>query len=153
MVNRLKSRSLHYLGRQDEAIDHARRVLDYAAVNGVAPPHSLAFLEPVVARAVIARAEWLRGFPDRALRESELCLEEMRASDHVLSICYALAVAGIPVAFWAGNKDLARSRAQELRERAERLGLVFWRSWSSIYDLALMWRGAPAPERLSGSAS
>jgi predicted ATPase/DNA-binding winged helix-turn-helix (wHTH) protein len=149
VVDRLKSRSLNYLGRQDEAIEHASRVLTYATEMGMAPAHGLAFIEPVVARSVVARAEWLRGFPDRALLEATLAIEEMRATDHALSICYALAVAGIPVALWAGNVDLARSRADELRDCADRHGLVFWRSWSGLFDLASAWRAAPAPQRLS----
>jgi hypothetical protein len=150
VVDRLKARSLNFLGHQEEALQRAKRVLDHALTHGTAPAHGLAFLEPVVARTVIARAQWSLGFPDRALAEAETCIAEMRASGHALSLCYALAVAGVPVALWTGAEDLARSRADELRAEAERHGLIFWRSWSNVYDLALSWRDNPAPERLQG---
>lgn len=148
VVDRLKSRSLNYIGRQDEAIERAHRVLDHFLANGVAPAHSLAFIEPVVARTIIARAEWLRGNPDRALSEADLAIQEMRAADHALSLCYALAVSGVPVALWAGDEQLGQSRIRELQTTSEQHGLLFWRSWSNTYDTMLNWHAAPAIDRL-----
>ncbi|WP_188080047.1 winged helix-turn-helix domain-containing protein [Neorhizobium sp. P12A] len=148
VVDRLKSRSLNYIGRQNEAIERAHRVLGHFLANGVAPAHSLAFIEPVVARTIIARAEWLRGNPDRALSEAELAIQEMRAADHALSLCYALAVSGVPVALWAGDEQLGQSRIRELQTTSEQHGLLFWRSWSNTYDTMLNWHAAPAIDRL-----
>ena len=46
-----------------------------------------------VARMILARILWLQGFPDQALRTAQGNVEDARAIDHALSLCYALEAA------------------------------------------------------------
>jgi hypothetical protein len=68
-------------------------------------PHALRFQydQRVMARATLAWIMWLQGFPDQAMHTAERNVEEARASDHVLSLCYALAEAACPVALFVGD--------------------------------------------------
>ena len=56
-----------------------------------------------MARATLAWILWLQGFPDQPMHTATRNVEEARASDHALSLCYALAEAACPVALFVGD--------------------------------------------------
>jgi predicted ATPase/DNA-binding winged helix-turn-helix (wHTH) protein len=101
---RLVGVSLHYLGEQTDARRHLERMLSHY-VAPVYRPHAIRFQydQRVMARATLAWILWLQGFPDQAMHTAKRNVEEARASDHVLSLCYALAEAACPVALFVGD--------------------------------------------------
>ncbi|HSF29459.1 MAG TPA: winged helix-turn-helix domain-containing protein [Candidatus Tectomicrobia bacterium] len=101
---RLVGVSLHYLGEQTEARRHLERMLSHY----VAPmyrPHAIRFQydQRVMVRAALAWILWLQGFPDQAMHTAKSNVEEARANEHALSLCYALAEAACPVALFVGD--------------------------------------------------
>ncbi len=101
---RLVGVSLHYLGEQTEARRHLERMLSHY-VAPVYRPHAIRFQydQRVMARATLAWILWLQGFPDQAMHTATRNVEEARASEHALSLCYALAEAACPVALFVGD--------------------------------------------------
>ncbi len=121
---RLVGVSLHYLGEQTDARRHLERMLSHY----VAPmyrPHAIRFQydQRVMARATLAWILWLQGFPDRAMHTATSNVEEARASDHALSLCYALAEAACPVALFVGDLATADYLVAMLLDRSAKHAL------------------------------
>src|SRR2546428_2806601 len=112
--------SLHYLG------DHAgaRRHLEGMLSRYVPPArrsHAIRFQydQRVATRMVLARILWLQGFPDRALRAAQDNVEDARAIDHALSLCYALEAACL-VPLWSADLPAAGSAVTMLLDHSAR---------------------------------
>jgi predicted ATPase/DNA-binding winged helix-turn-helix (wHTH) protein len=132
---RLVGVSLHYLGDQTDA----RRHLEHMLSHYVAPvyrPHAIRFQydQRVMARAALAWILWLQGFPDQAMRTATSNVEEARASDHALSLCYALAEAACPVALLVGDLAAAERFLAMLLDRSARHALSLWHAWGRYLD-------------------
>jgi predicted ATPase/DNA-binding winged helix-turn-helix (wHTH) protein len=118
--------TLHYLGDQTEA----RRHLEYMLAHYVAPAHRshavrFHYDQRVATRMVLARVLWLQGFSDQALRIALDNVENARAIDHAISLCYALETASL-VALWAGDWSVAEHSVAMLLEHSARHALTFW---------------------------
>ena len=72
----------------------------------------------------LARTLWLQGFPDQAMRTAESSIENARAANHAVSLCYALALAACPIALPVGDVPAAEHYARMLREHSTRYALV-----------------------------
>jgi predicted ATPase len=83
----------------------------------------------VVARAVLARVQWLQGFPDQATRTAESNIDNARAANHASSLCYALAVAACPIALWTGDLMAAESFVGTLLDHSTRHALAVWHAF------------------------
>jgi predicted ATPase/DNA-binding winged helix-turn-helix (wHTH) protein len=132
---RLVGVSLHYLGDQTDARRHLERMLSHY----VAPlyrPHAIRFQydQRVMARSTLAWILWLQGFPDQAMRTAKNNVEEARASDHALSLCYALAEAACPVALLVGDLAAAECFLAMLLDRSARHALTLWHAWGRYLD-------------------
>jgi hypothetical protein len=60
------------------------------------------------------------------MRTAESSVEEARAANHAISLCYALAYAAYPIAFWVGDLAAAEHYAGMLLAHSTRRGLVLW---------------------------
>jgi hypothetical protein len=69
---------------------------------------------------------WLEGFPDQAIRAAENSVEEARAGNHALSLCYALALAACPIALVVGDLATAESYLRMLVDQSTRHSLRLW---------------------------
>ena len=121
--------SQHYLGDLPSARRHLERVLaDYVSSDY---RHIVRFQLDlrVTARAFIARILWLQGFPDQAMRAAESSVEEARAANHVLSLCYALALAACPIALSVGDLTAAESYVGSLLDHSTRHALAVWQAF------------------------
>ena len=123
---RMVAVSLHYLG------DHtnARRHLEDMLAHYVAPAqrsHTIRFQydQRVATRMMLARILWLQGFSDEALRIALDNVENARAIDHAMSLCYALEAASL-VALWAGDRAVAERSVATLLEHSARHALTVW---------------------------
>jgi predicted ATPase/DNA-binding winged helix-turn-helix (wHTH) protein len=66
----------------------------------------------------LARALWLRGYPDQARRWAEQAHKEARALDHPVTRCIAL-IWALSVYTWSGDLDQARASVALLAQLAE----------------------------------
>ena len=139
--DRLTGVSQHYLGDQPSARRHLERVLaDY--VTPVRRSHIIRFLldQRVTARAILARILWLQGFPDQAMRTADSSVEDARAGNHTISLCYALAHAACPLALWLGDLAAAENHVRMLLDHATRHVLPLWRAFGQGYQGVLVIR-------------
>jgi predicted ATPase len=80
---------------------------------------------------------WLRGFPDRAIREAEHSVSDARATGHAISFSYALHRAMCPIALWNGDLATAGQYADTLLDHAKRHSLVHWQLYGWGYQGAV----------------
>ncbi len=118
--------SLHYLGDQANARLHLERMLR----RYVAPAHRshairFQYDQQVAGRMILARILWLQGFPDQALRTAQENVEDARAIDHALSLCYALEAACL-VPLWIGDLPAAERYVAILLDHSARHALAVW---------------------------
>jgi len=79
-----------------------------------------------MARAMLARALWLQGFPDRARREARASLDEVRGSEHQLTMCRVLYYGIGRIAPMTGDFGEAENAISSLVESATRVNARFW---------------------------
>ena len=136
---RMSALALHYAGDHRAARAHAEFVLSHTASAGRRSRQiGLQFDQRVTARSMLARVLWLEGLADQARDCAQEGTEIARRSGHVLSLCFVLANATIPIAFWTGDRSTASTLNQELLRRTEEHALVMWngfaRSYRSVLD-------------------
>lgn len=88
----------------------------------------------VSARALLARILWVQGHAAEAMRTAERSVEEARETNHAIPLCYALALAGCPIALWAGDLVAAARYTSLLIECARRHRLTLWQAWGHYYQ-------------------
>jgi predicted ATPase/DNA-binding winged helix-turn-helix (wHTH) protein len=125
--DRMMGASLHYLGDQVSARHHIERVLP--SLDRIRL-YRFQFDQASAARCILAHILWLQGFPDQAVRTSQISVDGARASDHALSFCNALAQAACPIALLVGDLAAAERSVGMLIEHSERHGLAVWQIWS-----------------------
>jgi predicted ATPase/DNA-binding winged helix-turn-helix (wHTH) protein len=136
---RAMSTSQHYLGDQSNARRHIERVLaDYVIAD--ASPHLIRFQIDlrVMARVFFARILWLQGFPDEAMRAAERSVEDARAANHAISLCYALFLGACPIALSVGDLAAAEHYVSMLLDHSTRFALTFWAARGRSYQGALV---------------
>jgi len=79
-----------------------------------------------MARALLARALWLRGFPERAHREAQASLGEVRGSDHQLTMCRVLLYGMGRIAPMTGDFAAAETAISSITESATSAAAPFW---------------------------
>ncbi len=88
---------------------------------------------------LLSRIRWLHGFPDQAAAGAREAIDAALKTKHVLSLGYALCMAGCPVALWTGDVAEAKRCTGLLREYAARNGL--YSSWGECYEHVVRLRG------------
>jgi hypothetical protein len=117
--------SLFLRGDLAGARDRLERVLaEYVASDERSHTIRFQFDLPVSARVFIAWILWLQGLPDQAIRAAEKAVEDARAIDHPLSLCYALAVDACPIAFLTGDLTAAEQYVHMLADHSTRYALA-----------------------------
>src|ERR1700737_4357135 len=133
--------SLHFWGDQTNARRHIERMLDgYAAPVQRSPLVRFQFDQRVVARVALARILWLQGFPDQAWRNAQSTVDDARALDHAVSLCFALCEAACPVALFTGDLAAAESYVAMLLDRSAAHALPVWRAGGGRLHGALLIR-------------
>jgi predicted ATPase/DNA-binding winged helix-turn-helix (wHTH) protein len=122
-----------YLGDLARARRHFERVLaDYVAPDRWS--HFIRFhLHPGTrAGGFLSWALWLQGFPDQALRTSERSVAEARATNHALTLTYALDQASV-IALLVGDLAAAERHSTTLLDESARRSLTRWRSHALFF--------------------
>ena len=79
-----------------------------------------------LARATLARVLWLRGFADRAHREAQASIDDVRGRDHQLIMCRVLYLGMGRIAPMMGEFSVAENAVAILIELATRINARFW---------------------------
>ncbi len=141
MVDRLHGYALQYGGNQVEARRLTERVLE----NSGEPSNRFnAFChhvdQQVFARAVLARARLLLGYPDQAIAQAQASLAEAQATGYIWSICETLRLGLCPVAVLAGDLETAQSAVAMLVDLATSNNGPFWRLTGRCLEAKLLIR-------------
>jgi ATP/maltotriose-dependent transcriptional regulator MalT len=84
------------------------------------------FDQHVLARAMLARALWFQGYPEQAMDQARLSLEEAQRANFPLSIGEALRVAVCDIALMTGDLETADQSITMLLEIATSRNAPFW---------------------------
>jgi predicted ATPase/DNA-binding winged helix-turn-helix (wHTH) protein len=79
-----------------------------------------------MARALLARALWLRGFPEKAHHEAQASLGEVRGDDHQLTMCRVLLYGMGRIAPMTGDFAAAETAIASIIESATSAVAPFW---------------------------
>jgi predicted ATPase/DNA-binding winged helix-turn-helix (wHTH) protein len=146
---RMRGATLHWLGRHRESRDELRQMLrDYTSLR--AGQHSIRFQfdQRVTARIILARAMWLLGDEDGALREVQETVDYASEIRHTLSLSNVLAEAACPLALLSGRDDLAVGYIASLREHTKALSLDVWHAYADCFEAELLLRAGQAEDSI-----
>jgi predicted ATPase/DNA-binding winged helix-turn-helix (wHTH) protein len=116
-------------GRLREAQDCFERILQPPVPADDRQPEFWNYLDArAMARAMLARALCLRGFAESAHREAQASVDEVRATDHPLSICRVLNFGMCRIASMTGDFAAARRAITRSIEVATSLNAPFWQT-------------------------
>jgi predicted ATPase len=116
----------HVMGQQPLAREFAERALRQPHLLDAASGVGFQVETPVAMGALLARVLWLSGFPDQAIEVAAEAMTAARQIGHPFTICYAISVAGLPVALWTGDMEEARRQLDLLAANVggnQRMGL------------------------------
>ena len=132
---------LHFLGDQPNARSRIEHMLAHYAAPGDRS-HIIRFQydQRVAGRADLALILWLQGFPEQAMQTAQSAVEDARAGDHALSVCYALSNAACPVAISTGDLAAAQHWIEMLLDYSVRHSLKVWQARGRGYHGAVLIR-------------
>jgi len=129
--------SYHFLGDQTSARYHIEQALADTATDSKRQIPRLELDPQVTAHVHLARILWLQGFPDQATHAAEQSIEHARATQHAISLNYALHRGACPVALWNGDLSTASRYADMLLDHATRHALGRWQLYGRGYQGAV----------------
>jgi hypothetical protein len=140
---RMIGTSRHYLGDLASARHHLERVLDHD-VASVKKSRIIRFEGGgdrwAQVRTFLARIMWLQGLPDQAMHIAETGIENVRATNHAVSLGGVLALAACPIALWSGDLAAAERYVGMLLDDSTRHGLSRWQVFGLCYQAMLVMR-------------
>jgi predicted ATPase/DNA-binding winged helix-turn-helix (wHTH) protein len=116
----------HFAGDQALAQFHCERAVARAAEPDILIPNFFGF-DRIYAPICLARALWLRGFPDRARRIAKSAIDDALNRGNPLSICVALTFSS-QVFLWSGDFRTASNYFERLIEYARQHSLEVYRA-------------------------
>jgi predicted ATPase/DNA-binding winged helix-turn-helix (wHTH) protein len=135
VAERLIGVSQFYLGDLPAARRHVERVVaDYVGSDHRSRIIRSSVSAGVTARVFLAWVLWLQGFPDQAVRTAESSIEDARATNHALTLCFALALAACPIALLVGDLAAAEHYMGTLLDHSSRYALARWRAVGRGYQ-------------------
>ncbi len=92
----------------------------------------------VIVNGALARVLWLQGLFDSASLCANAALESALRAGQVVSICFALTIAGCSIALW--NRDVCEVErcVAILREHATRAKSVYWFQYVHVFEIGLL---------------
>jgi predicted ATPase len=132
---RIIATSQYFLGDLLSARRHIEHVLAHCAAPARKSQIVRFRVDPwAAARAYLARILWLQGFPDQAIRAAESSIDDARATDHAISLCYALSLAACPIALFTGDLVAAAHYVRMLLDHSARHSLARWSAFGRNYQ-------------------
>jgi hypothetical protein len=146
LANRILSVNHHYLGQQDLARSLVESVQSRAPQHVRSVNNDFQLDRNVAMTTLLSRIQWLQGFPDQAAAGAREAVEAALKARHVLSLGYALCMAGCPVALWTGDLSEANRCTDLLREHAAKNGL--YSTWGECFEHVLRLRQGTEKDHL-----
>jgi hypothetical protein len=135
MGERMVGAAKHFLGDQISArrhLEHALTLFEPADHGrGVA---RFATDSRVIVRVFYARVLWLQGHSDEAVRTAEMSIGEAQGIGHVMTLCYALALAACPISLWVGDMAAATRYTGLLVDHSRKYGLSLLSTLASRFQ-------------------
>ena len=119
--------SQHLVGNQAEAQHHCEAGMAKAVELGQLNANFFGYDHRIRALVALARALWLRGFSNQALRIAQQAIDEAERRDHPVSVCISLIYAA-PVFLWSGDLERAADLIERLIAYAGRYSLAPYRA-------------------------
>jgi predicted ATPase/DNA-binding winged helix-turn-helix (wHTH) protein len=119
--------SHHLVGNQAAAQRHCERGMAKAVELGQLNVNFFGYDHRIRALVALARALWLRGFSEQALRTAQQAIDEAERRDHPVSVCISLIYAGT-VFLWRGDLERAADSIERLIAYAGRYSLAPYRA-------------------------
>src|SRR5258708_27073526 len=119
--------SQHLVGNQAAAQRHCEDGMANAVELGQLNTNCFGYDHRIRALVALARALWLRGFSERALRIAQQTIDEAERRDHPVSVCISLIYAA-PVFLWSGDLERAADFIDRLIAYAGRYSLAPYRA-------------------------
>jgi predicted ATPase/DNA-binding winged helix-turn-helix (wHTH) protein len=126
-----------FAGRHKQARRYCEIALRSGATDELGQRDTFVYDHMVVARGSYARILWQQGFPDAALREAEQAVADGVANGEAPSTAFVLAIGALPVAFWSGARDTAKTRVKVFCEHAAKHEFVRWQAYGRLYQWIL----------------
>ena len=117
----------HLVGNQAAAQRHCERGMAKAIELGQFNANFFGYDHRIRALVTLARALWLRGFSEQALRTAQQAIDEADRRDHPVSVCISLIYAGT-VFLWRGDLERAADSIERLIAYAGRYSLAPYRA-------------------------
>jgi predicted ATPase/DNA-binding winged helix-turn-helix (wHTH) protein len=135
IIERFVAAVLHGMGDQAAALRHVEPLVraDFTT-NRRSHIIRYHFDQRTVTHCYYARILWVQGFPDRALAVAADVVDFARASDHVISLLYALFEAACPLAVYAGDLGVAERYVALVRELSMKHAMRNWGVWGQCYE-------------------
>ncbi len=149
LADRILGLTHHLLGQQPAARDFTERALRQPHLLDPASSIGYQVETPVAMGAQLARILWLTGYPDQAAAAAQQAVTAARNSGRSFPICYAVGLAGAPLAFWTGDMGEARRQADLMAAHA--VGNQRMEQWSVCFERALKLRAGDEAEALIAS--
>jgi predicted ATPase/DNA-binding winged helix-turn-helix (wHTH) protein len=129
---RMMAMALHYLGDQEGTRTCAERSLEAPVpTNRHFQTTHYGVDQRVGAFVLLARALWLQGLPDQAVRAAQASVDEATEVGHANSMCVALADGASLIAILVGDVAETERFAGMLNEHAEHHALGVWRTYAT----------------------
>jgi len=136
VYQRMSAINLHFHGEHAKARWFSELVLaDTAGGGRKADEKGLLFDHAVIARAVLARIQWMEGHADQARVTAAEGVAIALSIGHALSLCFILAKASIPIAHWCGDHRGADDLCGILSTSAEQHSFRMWAAFAASYQL------------------
>jgi predicted ATPase/DNA-binding winged helix-turn-helix (wHTH) protein len=119
--------SHHLVGDQAAAQRHCEGGMANAVEPGRLNANFFGYDHRIRALVALARALWLRGFSEQALRTAQQAIDEAERRDHPVSVCISLIYAA-PVFLWRGDLERAADFIERLIAYAGRYSLAPYRA-------------------------
>jgi predicted ATPase len=139
---RMMGAAKHFLGDQISARRHLEQALMlYKPADHGRGVTRFATDSPVIVRVFYARVLWLQGHADEAVRTAEMSVGEAQGIGHVMTLCYALALAACPISLWVGDLAAATRYTGLLVDHSRKYGLSLLSMLASRFQRIVTLKG------------
>ena len=143
--------ALHHCGQHAEARLHAERTMRISRLTPRVPKSTGGgYDDRTAAGTQLSRILWIQGFADQAVATARDVIADAVSEDHAPTVCFALAMAACPIAFWIGDRHASRRYVDVLVQHSNKNSLAFWRDWACGFDLVWGRRYSAEPIPASG---
>jgi predicted ATPase/DNA-binding winged helix-turn-helix (wHTH) protein len=139
LYDRMAALTSHLVGTQDQAVASAKRALAHAAVARRARQDgAFVYDHRTATSAHYARSLWLAGQPEKAQMVICEIVEQDIAKGQSFALGFFLALAALPISFWAGDLNAARHYLTTLLDARSGITFNVWQMSGRVYERALL---------------